>query len=201
MYPVLCTLYHSLQTLLFLANRGSAFPCPTRLTRNNHRLSLSESGNDNNAHADRDVIAADLMRSPSLLSNCSQREQRPAPFPTRPRGLAVRRFGIASAPAGVPGTHSWRSLEVQAPPPTPPSGMAWASLAGTILLDSTHSSHAPRGLCRGPAPPRHHGGPPATPPRSGCRGQPPKGHLADDIIDIVPRGFAGYGSTPLRAGG
>ena len=32
------------------------------------------------------------------------------PFRRAPGGLAVRRFGIASAPAGVPGTHSWRSL-------------------------------------------------------------------------------------------
>ena len=32
------------------------------------------------------------------------------PFRRVPGGLAVRRFGIASAPAGVPGTHSWRSL-------------------------------------------------------------------------------------------
>ena len=34
------------------------------------------------------------------------------PFRRAPGGLAVRRFGIASAPAGVPGTHSWRSLRV-----------------------------------------------------------------------------------------
>ena len=32
------------------------------------------------------------------------------PFRRAPGGLTVRRFGIASAPAGVPGTHSWRSL-------------------------------------------------------------------------------------------
>ena len=32
------------------------------------------------------------------------------PFRRVPGGLAVRRFEIASAPAGVPGTHSWRSL-------------------------------------------------------------------------------------------
>ena len=64
------------------------------------------------------------------------------PFRRAPGGLAVHRCGIASAPAGVPGTHSWRNLEVQAPPPTPPSGMAWTPLAGVTLSGSTHSSQA-----------------------------------------------------------
>ena len=54
----------------------------------------------------------------------------------------MRRFGIASAPAGVPGTHSWRSLGMSAPPPTPFSGMAWTSLAGATLFGGTHFSQA-----------------------------------------------------------
>ena len=51
------------------------------------------------------------------------------PFRRAPGGLAVRRFGIASALAGVLGTHSWKSLGVQAFPPTPFSGLAWTPLA------------------------------------------------------------------------
>ena len=62
------------------------------------------------------------------------------PFRRAPGGLAFASLRDSFGPSKfVPGTHSWRNLEVQVSPPTPPSGMAWTPLAGATLFGSTHS--------------------------------------------------------------
>ena len=76
------------------------------------------------------------------------------PFQRAPGGLAVRRFGIASAPAGVPGTHSWKSLGIRhLRPRRCPAWRGHPSQAPPCSVAPT--SRRPRQQSRTPQPQHH----------------------------------------------